>query len=73
MLSEEYKKQAFDLLEQMSAEELEEVLQKIDSIKVSKSNTKVSKSNTARERRRMNRFDNFFTCFAELIQKGEGG
>ena len=33
MLSEEYKKQAFDLLEQMDADELEEVLQKIGSIK----------------------------------------
>lgn len=66
MLSEEYKKQAFDLLEQMSAEELDEVLQKIGSIKV-------SKSNTVRERRRMNRFDNFFPCFDELMQMGEGG
>lgn len=66
MLSEEYKKQAFDLLEQMSAEELEEVLQKIGSIKA-------SKSNTVRERRRMNRFDNFFPCFDELMQMGEGG
>lgn len=67
MLSEEYKKQAFDLLDQMSAEELEEVLQKIGSIKASRSN------NTVRERRRMNRFDNFFPCFDELMQMGEGG
>lgn len=66
MLSEEYKKQAFDLLEQMDAEELEEVLQKIGSIKV-------SKSNTIQERRRMNRFDNFFPCFDELMQMGGGG
>ena len=67
MLSEEYKKQAFDLLDQMSAEELEEVLQKIGSIKASRSN------NTVRERRRMNRFDNFFPCFDELMQMGKGG
>ena len=67
MLSEGYKKQAFDLLDQMSAEELEEVLQKIGSIKANKSNTRHV------ERRRMNRFDNFFPCFDELMQMGEGG
>lgn len=65
MLSEEYKKQAFDLLEQMDAEELEEVLQKIGSIKK-------GRSRIVRERRRMNRFDNFFPCFDELMQGGNG-
>ena len=68
MLSEEYKKQAFALLEKMNDAELEEVLLKIGSIRQWRSH---SEDNTPK-RRQMKRFCNFLPCFNEIINRGNG-
>ena len=68
MLSENYKEEAFALLEKMSDVELEEVLLKIGSIRQWRSH---SENNTPK-RRRMKLGDNFIPCFDEVIKRGNG-
>ena len=68
MLSENYKQEAFALLEKMSDTELEEVLLKIGSIRQWRSH---SEDNTPK-RRRMKFGDNFIPCFDEVIKRGNG-
>ena len=68
MLSENYKEEAFALLEKMSDVELEEVLLKIGSIRQWRSH---SEDNTPK-RRRMKFGDNFIPCFDEVIKRGNG-
>lgn len=68
MPSEKYKQEAFDILEKMNDDELEEVLLKIGSIRQWRNN---SEDNTPK-RRQMKTFDNFIPCFNEIMNRGNG-
>lgn len=68
MLSENYKEEAFALLEKMNDTELEEVLLKIGSIRQWRSHSE----DNVPKRRQMKTFDNFLPCFDDIINRGNG-